>query len=112
MWPNTAPGGVKGYLEELEQLNCSVPADQILLLIDSQCLLKLLRTKLTLLQKRASHSVAKIIIMLHHLQLDPYSSLGYAEQREISTWYPDLYSKASFTACDKTATETLRHDLA
>ena len=84
---------LKIYLEELDHLGLNVPHERILCLSDSSILIRLLRTKLSLLQKKASHQVSKALLLLHDLGLDPHRSLAFANQSEISSWYPDILSR-------------------
>ena len=84
---------LKIYLEELDHLGLNVPRERILCLSDSSILIRLLRTKLSLLQKKASHQVSKALLLLHDLDLDPHRSLAFANQSEISSWYPDILSR-------------------
>ena len=49
--------------------------------------------KLNLLQKKASHQVSKALLLLHDLGLDPHRSLAFADQTQISSWFPDILSR-------------------
>ena len=96
---------LKIYLEELDHLGLNIPQERILCLSDSSILIRLLRTKLSLLQKKASHQVSKALLLLHDLGLDPHRSLAFANQSEISSWYPDILSRPHLSETSEQALE-------
>ena len=88
---------LKIYLEELENLGLKVPRERILCLSDSSILIRLLRTKLSLMQRKASHHVSKSLLLLHDIGLDPFRSLAFADQTEIPSWFPDILSRPNLS---------------
>ena len=84
---------LKIYLEELDSLGLNIPSERVLCLSDSSILIRLLRTKLNLLQKKASHQVSKSLLLLHDIGLDPHKNLAFADQTQILSWFPDILSR-------------------
>ena len=93
-----------GYLTELKSIGIDVPAEHIYIGTDSMILIKLLRSKVHLLQKSSGHKCAKILIQLNTLGLNAYDSLYWTEQKVMSM-FPDYISKRNR---DETCQSVLR----
>ena len=81
-----------GYLIELKSLGVEIPPKNIFLASDSMVLIKLLRSKVTHLQKSSSHKCAKILIQMNTLALNSFDHLFWADQKVVN-FYPDFISK-------------------
>lgn len=81
-----------GYVLELKSLGIEIPSENIFLASDSMVLIKLLRSKVTHLQKSSCHKVAKILIQMNTMSLNSWENLYWADQK-IVNFYPDLISK-------------------
>ena len=85
-----------GYLIELKSLGIEISPKNIFLASDSMVLIKLLRSKVTYLQKSSSHKCAKILIQMNTMNLNSFENLHWADQKVVN-FYPDLISKKGKT---------------
>ena len=83
---------LRGYLQELSSIGCEINPENILVATDSMTVVRLLRCRLNILQKRSSHQVSKAVLQLHTMKLNPFFSVAWADQKT-ANFFPDLYSK-------------------
>ena len=82
---------LRGYLEELESIGCPIDPANIVIGTDSMILIRLLKTKITLLQRKSAFKIQKAILMLHSLKLSPMSVAWI--QQKTANFLPDHFSK-------------------
>mgnify|MGYP003322565717 FL=1 len=85
-----------GYLIEMKSLGMEVPPEHVHLASDSMILIKLLRARVTYLQKASSHKVAKILIQMNTLGVNSWDHLSWADQKVVN-FFPDHISKQGRT---------------